>query len=297
MSQENNCLVCNSKDIVFRLKCTDHLTGGGDFDIYICDNCGFMLTIDPPAKNEIEKYYDTADYISHSDTKSGLTNILFHSTRNLMLYCKKHIVRQVTKLRSGSLLDIGCGTGYFAAFMKYGGWKVTGLEANKKARNFAREKFDLDVVDEIEITEFQNSQFDCITLWHVFEHLHDPVKSLTIIQRLLKPGGVCIAAMPNCSSSDAQYYRQYWAAWDVPRHLWHFTPDTFRRLTGKAGFELAGIRTLPLDVFYISVLSEKYKGSKMHFIRGILKAIWFSIPALFNKQRSSSLIYLLRKSS
>ena len=286
MTKVNRCLVCESDDTAFILRSKDYLTGGGNFDIYTCRNCGFTFTADPPEEADIEKYYDTGDYISHSDTKKGFTNRLFHFTRNLMLYRKRNIVRRATGLKTGTLLDIGCGTGYFAAFMKNGEWRVTGVEKDEGARNFAIEKFDLNVISESEIAGFQKEMFDSITLWHVFEHFHDPVKYLQDIYRILKPGGVCVIAMPNCSSFDAKYYRQFWAAWDVPRHLWHFTPDSFRIFTEKNGFKVMVIKRLPADVFYISTLSEKYRGANLPLLSGLIKGFWFALLALFNKRIS-----------
>lgn len=293
MIKVNRCLVCESDDTAFILRCKDHLTGGGNFDIYSCKNCGFTFTADPPGEAYVEQYYDTGDYISHSDTKKGFTNRLFHFTRNLMLYRKGNIIRRATGLNTGTLLDIGCGTGYFAAFMKKGEWRVTGVEKDEGARNFAIEKFGLNVKSESEIGGFQKEMFDCITLWHVLEHFHDPVKYLQDIHRILKPGGVCVIAMPNCSSFDAKYYRQLWAAWDVPRHLWHFAPDSFRIFTKNNGFKVKGIKRLPADVFYISILSEKYRSANLPFLSGMIKGLWFFILSLFRKTGSSSLIYLL----
>jgi SAM-dependent methyltransferase len=295
MTPENKCLVCNSNNIAFRLGCKDHLTGDENFDIYACKSCGFLFTINPPSEKEIGKYYDTGDYISHSDTKKGFTNTLFHFTRDLMLYRKRSLINKATGLKTGSLLDIGCGTGYFAGFMKKAGWIVTGLEKNERARNFAFKKFNLEVLEDTDLEKCKDNHFDCITLWHVFEHFHNPVNYMAVIKRLLKPGGLCIAAMPNCSSFDAQHYGKYWAAWDVPRHLWHFTPSTFRDFTDKNGFEITKIRSLPADVFYISILSEKYRGANLPFMTGIIKSIWFAVFSLFSKNRSSSLIYLLKR--
>jgi SAM-dependent methyltransferase len=294
MARVYRCLVCGSDDTAFNLKCKDHLTGGGNFDIFSCKKCGFTFTTDPPGETDIEKYYDAGDYISHSDTKKGLTNNLFHFTRSLMLFRKRNIIRKLTGLKTGTLLDIGCGTGYFAAFMKKGEWEVTGVEKNEGARRLAIEKFGLNVVNESEIAGFREETFDCITLWHVFEHIHDPVKYLPYIRRVLKPRGVCVIAMPNCSSFDAKHYREYWAAWDVPRHLWHFTPGVFRTFAEKNGFEVKGIKRLPADVFYISILSERYRGTNIPFLQGLIKGLWFSLLTLFNKKGSSSLIYILK---
>ncbi len=294
MTAVSKCLVCNSQNSEFIFQCKDNLTGGSDFDIYECKDCGFIFTNDPPAEQDIEKYYDTGDYISHSDTKKGITNTLFHFTRNLMLFRKKNIIRKVTGIKTGTLMDIGCGTGYFASFMKEKGWSVTGLEPSERARNFAVNNFDLKVIPGIENPGLQDLHFDCITLWHVFEHFHDPGKYLTYIHRLLKPGAVCIIAMPNCRSFDAKHYREFWAAWDVPRHLWHFSPEVFKTFAERNGFEITGIRRLPADVFYISILSEKYKGTNLPFITGMIKGLWFSLLALFNKKGCSSLIYALK---
>jgi ubiquinone/menaquinone biosynthesis C-methylase UbiE len=140
-----------------------------------------------------------------------------------------------------------------------------------------------------------NESFDCITLWHVLEHFHDPFNYISEISRLLKPGAVCIVALPNCNSYDAKYYDRFWAAWDVPRHLWHFQPSTFRIFSEKTGFNLENLKILPLDVFYISLLSERYKGSALPFLTGISKAMIFSCLSVFNKEMTSSLVYIMRK--
>jgi SAM-dependent methyltransferase len=293
MTRENKCLVCSSTDTALKFSCKDHLTGGEDFDVYTCRNCGFVFTANPPPENDTGKYYDAGDYISHSDTKKGLTNRLYHFTRNLMLFRKRDIIRKATGLKTGTLLDIGCGTGYFAAFMKDAGWKVTGMEVNEKASNFAKEKFNLEVVNDPDLLSPGQGCFDCITLWHVFEHFYDPLKCIVSVRRLLKPGGKCIIAMPNCSSFDARHYGRFWAAWDVPRHLWHFTPETLRTFSEKNGFVIDPVRSLPADVFYISILSERYRGTNLPFITGIVTGLWFAVLASFCKKRTSSLIYIL----
>ena len=293
MTQENKCLVCGSQDTEVNLTCRDYLTGGESFDIATCKSCGFHFILNPPSESEVGKYYDTSDYISHSDTKKGLTNTLYHFTRNLMLRHKRNVIMRVTGHKTGTLLDIGCGTGYFAAFMRDSGWNVTGMEINENARKLAREKFSLNVISESELSLPGEKFFDCITLWHVFEHLYDLHKYLGAISRLLKPGGKCIVAMPNCDSSDARHYGRFWAAWDVPRHLWHFAPDTFRAFALKNGCEIINTKCLPADVFYISILSERYRGTNLPFITGMVKGCWFAILTLFNKKRASSLIYII----
>ena len=211
-----------------------------------------------------------------------------------MLKKKRRIIQKATLLKSGKILDIGCGTGYFAATMKNGGWDVTGIEPNVKAHEFAASHFGLDVFSPEHISELQSGTFDCITLWHVLEHFHDPFRYAEEIKRLLKPEGVCICALPNCNSFDANHYGEYWAAYDVPRHLWHFTPETFRTFAEKTGFQITEIQSLPLDVFYISILCEKNKGTRLNFLTGIVKGTLFAFRSLLNITRSSSLIYILR---
>ena len=230
-----------------------------------------------PEEQEIGQFYESDDYISHSDTSKGLANKLYRIARNAMLRRKRNLIYSTTGLKTGTILDIGSGTGYFAATMKDAGWEVKGIEISEKARKFSISHFGVDIVSPGEISEIGSESFDCITLWHVLEHFHDPFRYVSEIIRMMKPGATCIVALPNCGSYDAEYYNQFWAAWDVPRHLWHFHPETFRLFCEKSGLELKELKSLPLDVYYISQLSEKYKGSPFPFLRGISKAIYFCI--------------------
>jgi ubiquinone/menaquinone biosynthesis C-methylase UbiE len=179
--------------------------------------------------------------------------------------------------------------------MKKAGWISKGIEVNEKARNFSISHFNLEIITPDKISTLKTGSFDCITLWHVLEHFHDPYMYISEIYRMLKPGGISVIALPNCSSYDAKYYNRFWAAWDVPRHLWHFKPATFQLFCEKSGFLLKALTILPLDVFYISQMSEKYKGSSLPFLKGIAKALIFSFLSVFHKRRSSSVIYILCK--
>jgi 2-polyprenyl-3-methyl-5-hydroxy-6-metoxy-1,4-benzoquinol methylase len=297
MIHHKKCPLCSSEKLSSDFRGTDHYISKEEFEVFKCEDCSFLFTQDYPEESEIERFYESEEYISHSDKASGFTDKLYHKARNLMLQKKRRIVNNFSGLESGSLLDIGSGTGYFANEMKKAGWQVSGIEMNKKAREFSVTQFGLDVISPGQISTLKTDSFDCITLWHVLEHLHDPFAYTTEIRRLLKPGGRCIIAMPNCGSYDAKYYSRYWAAYDVPRHLWHFNPETFRFFAEKTGFKITEIRNLPLDVFYISFLSEKYKGSALPFVKAMIKGLWFSAKALFKKERSSSLIYILKKKS
>jgi ubiquinone/menaquinone biosynthesis C-methylase UbiE len=295
MVHHHVCPLCSSEKIGLHFKCNDHFISKKDFTIYKCPECGFLFTQDYPDEAEIGFFYESEEYISHSDTSEGFSNKLYQIARNIMVGRKKILIEKITGLKKGKILDIGSGTGYYAGTMKKEGWHVTGIEINEKARNFSITNFGLDVDPPDKIAVYESNSFDCITMWHVLEHFHEPFKYISEINRLLKPGAVCVVALPNSSSYDAKYYKQFWAAWDVPRHLWHFEPSTFRIFSEKSGFTLENLKILPLDVFYISLLSERYKGSSLAFLKAMLKASIFVIRSGFNRNRSSSVIYVLRK--
>ncbi len=294
MVHHTACPVCNSGDISHYLRCSDHFLSRDEFDLYKCSSCGFIFTQDHPDEKNSGKYYESDEYASHNDNK-GISGILYNASRKIMFRKKLRLIRKVAGLNNGRLLDIGSGSGHFLAGMNNAGWDTSGIEINEKARKQSASKFGLEVLEPHLISTLKQESFDCITLWHVLEHFHDPFTYTNEIKRLLKPGGVCIVALPNCSSYDALHYGAYWAAYDVPRHLWHFNSDTFMKFSAKAGLKLTEIHSLPLDVFYISMLSEKYKGTRLYFLRGILRSLWFSLRSLFYKNRSSSLVYIVRK--
>jgi 2-polyprenyl-3-methyl-5-hydroxy-6-metoxy-1,4-benzoquinol methylase len=295
MVNHPTCPLCSSAKVELRFTCTDHFVSGEVFPVSTCADCGFTFTSEHPDEESSARYYESEEYISHSDTSGGLVNRLYKIARDFMLRRKSAMVKRLTGLSRGSLLDIGSGTGYFAGAMKREGWQVTGIEISSKAREFSREAFGFEVIDPSEIDKLPLGVYDCITLWHVLEHFVTPFSYMKDIAQLLRADGRCIIALPNCSSFDAAHYERFWAAWDVPRHLWHFTPSTFRVFAEKTGFEVVSVSTLQLDVFYISILSEKYKGTKLPFPVGIVKGTWFWMQSLFNRQKTSSMIYVLKK--
>jgi len=289
------CPLCSSEKIILFLETADHFLSKESFGLFKCSDCGFVFTQDHPDEAGAGLYYESDEYLSHSETGNGLFKTIYRIFREIMLRRKTSIVRKLSGVEKGKILDIGSGTGHFLAAMRKAGWEVKGVEINDKVRKSSISKFGLDILNPGQLQTLQAGSFDCITLWHVLEHFNDPISYASEIHRLLKPGGACIVALPNCSSYDAEHYGNFWAAYDVPRHLWHFTPETFGMFAEKTGFELTGIRPLPLDVFYISVLSERYRGVNLPFITGIINGLWFSILSRFNKERTSSLIYSLRQ--
>lgn len=289
------CPLCGSTELERALTCVDHYASGEMFHLCRCRKCGFLMTQDFPVEEEIGRYYETPDYISHSDTRRGLMNRAYHWVRTYMLRRKAWLVEHEAHRKEGRLLDIGTGTGYFADTMRRRGWQVEAVEKNAQARAFAKERFGMDVLPEAALEGFEPGSFDVITLWHVLEHLQPLNETWERLYELLTERGVLVVAVPNCSSFDARRYGAYWAAYDVPRHLWHFTPATMQRFGAKHGFILAEHRPMPFDAFYVSMLTEKHMRHSCAFLRGTLTGVlaWFS--ALVSKERSSSMIYVFRK--
>lgn len=289
------CPVCGNTRFERMFTCKDHYATGQTFELYRCKDCGFRFTQDFPVESEIGKYYETPDYISHSDTKKGLMNGLYHSVRKHMLDRKANLVAAGLGKKTGRLLDIGTGTGYFPHAMKIRGWEVEAIERNAQARQFASDRFQLEVRDDTALTSLPAGSFDAITLWHVMEHLEKLNETWEQLFRLLDDDGILVVAVPNCNAYDARKYKENWAAYDVPRHLWHFTPDTMQDLAGKHRFVLKKKHPMPFDAFYVSILSEKYKKSSMPFLRGMATgaAAWFSANG--KPDSSSSVIYIFKK--
>lgn len=297
MVSHDRCPACSSAGIEFFIDCSDHFLSGENFRLFRCRDCSFIFTQGHPGEAESQKYYESQEYVSHDDKAKGLTNSLYYLARTIMLRKKRNLVIKMTGLKQGSLLDTGCGTGHFAGVMKKAGWDVTGIEPNLKAREYAAERFGIKTLAAGETASLADSSYDCATLWHVLEHIHDLKGYTRDLYRILKPDGVCLVALPNTSSYDCRHFGEYWAAWDVPRHLWHFNPGSFIPFATAAGFLTEEIRPMPLDILYISVLSSRYKGSSFPLLTGMLKGSWFLLKSLVNRQTSGSLIYVLSKPS
>jgi 2-polyprenyl-3-methyl-5-hydroxy-6-metoxy-1,4-benzoquinol methylase len=287
-----NCPLCGSEKISEFLKAKDHLLTYETFNIFKCLSCGFVFTQDIPSSGEIGRYYQSQDYISHSDTRKGLMNKLYHLGRTIMLKNKYGMVKKFAKGKK--LLDIGTGTGYFPGYMKKKGYKVTGVEVDPNARAFAMKEFGIPVYSpEDFINHKLKGKFDVITLWHVLEHLDNFNLYIERMLEYLAPGGTLVIAVPNCSAFDARHYKEYWAGYDVPRHLWHFTPSTLKIAAEKHGLKISKMKRLLLDPFYNSMLSEKYKGNKLYMISGIAMGKLALIDSLFDIKKSSSVVYFL----
>ncbi|MEY4110751.1 MAG: hypothetical protein RLZZ46_1106 [Bacteroidota bacterium] len=291
------CPLCAFAQFNGMFSATDYTVSRDSFHVVSCGNCGFYFTNPRPLTSDLGKYYAAESYISHSDTQKGIKNKLYHFARGIALRGKISRIKALFGAMQGRALDVGCGTGYFLLGMKEQGWAVEGIEPDPGAAKQASARSGCPVYEEAQLNRYPEASFDLITMWHVLEHVPDPLARIRQLRRILKSGGRLIIAVPNHSSLDAQHYGSCWAAWDVPRHLNHFIPKDMKRLLNAEGFDFTGMKGMPLDSFYISLLSEQYRGrgaiafpaAFFHGLRSNLHArlsdnsSWSSIEYYFQK--------------
>jgi len=291
----SNCPVCKNENITEFFAAEDYTVSHEKFSIFQCKNCTVLITQNIPAQNEIGKYYASDNYISHSDTQMGFVNKLYHVIRKKTLNGKKDLIQKETNKQTGKILDIGCGTGAFLHTMKTAGWESIGLEPDETARNKAQELYNLTPLSSHEIFNLQHSSFDAITMWHVLEHVHQLHEYVAQLKNLITDKGRIFIAVPNYTSHDAQYYGNAWAAYDVPRHLYHFSPVSMKNLVEQYGLTIKKIKPMWFDSFYVSMLSEKYKKGKGNLLSAFFTGFISNIKTMMNKEKCSSLIYVISK--
>lgn len=278
-----------SSHLTHYLTVKDHLVSDEEFSL-LYDHERQMLITDPqPGVDDLASYYDSKSYISHTDSKQGFISFLYQSVKKRALKKKTALIFNLHK-GTGSILEIGAGTGEFLLAAKNKGWEVSGVEPNNRARNLAKAK---GLKLEEDLNDLREMTFDVITLWHVLEHLPNLEETIEKMERLLKPNGILIVAAPNYKSFDAKYYHIDWAAYDVPRHLWHFSKSTMKQLFSK-NIRLEKIKPMIFDSFYVSLLSEKYKKRNLPYLRALFIGLRSNISA-WTSQEYSSLIYCYRK--
>jgi 2-polyprenyl-3-methyl-5-hydroxy-6-metoxy-1,4-benzoquinol methylase len=290
-----DCPVCRHAGIDPLLTVKDETVSKEHFVIWQCGRCSLRFTQDAPDENAIGAYYKSADYISHSDTNTGIINKLYHAVRKVTLWQKANHVMADTGMKKGRILDVGCGTGAFLNTMKKKGWEVTGIEPDKEAREKAKELYGLPVLEMDHLFTLPTSSFSAITLWHVLEHVHQLNAYLEQLRLLLADEGKLFIAVPNYQSLDSTIYRSHWAAYDVPRHLYHFTPKAMEALVQQHGLTIKEKKPMWFDSFYISLLSSKYRHGKTKPFSAILNGLRSNAKALGNPANCSSVIYCIEK--
>ncbi len=295
MDTVDKCPICGNENFKALLEGTDYSISKEAFKIVQCSGCGLAITNPRPQEKNLGKYYNSDIYISHHSNKSGLIPWIYRKIRDIQFVNKTAIVLKHFN-RNVSILDIGCGTGNFLEYCKNLGWTTTGVEPDGDARKQALQKnisvFDIDYLNN------SHEAFDVISMWHVLEHVNNLNEKLEQLYRLLNTNGIVIIAVPNHKSFDALHYETHWAAYDVPRHLTHFTSDTIERLFNKHSFVLNSIHPMKYDSVYVSIKSEEYKNKKSIF--NIIKGVYVGIKSNCLAKKSndySSLIYVFQKKS
>jgi len=290
-----NCPVCGSPDYKIVAEVKDYTVSGETFSIAHCGNCTHRFTQDIPSVDDIGPYYKSENYISHTNTSKGLINSLYQSVRKRTLKQKRKLIEKTTGITKGNLLDLGAGTGAFVHEMKEAGWQVTGLEPDADARRVGKEMFGIELADTNQFTNLPASSFDAITMWHVLEHVHDLQGYIARLRLLLKENGKLFIAVPNYTSKDAEIYKEHWAAYDVPRHLYHFSPQSMNTLVQKQGMKITAYKPMWFDSFYVCMLSSKYKNGKTNLPASFINGLRSNITAMGNVKRCSSVIYIISK--
>ncbi len=276
------------QDLEPYLKCKDYTVSGEVYDVML--NQEFEMLVTNPVPKNLSDYYKSEDYISHTDSKKSLFDKVYQAVKNITLKRKLKLINSFNT-SSKNILDVGAGTGDFLKVCKNNSWNVFGIEPDSGARNIASNK---QIILQDDLSKITNQKFDVITLWHVLEHVENLQEYISTLNNLLSDNGRLIIAVPNYKSDDAKYYKQFWAAFDVPRHLWHFSRTSISKLFSDVNMTVE--KTLPMrfDAYYVSLLSEKYKSGKMHPIKSFFRGFISNWRARRTKEYSS-LIYVLKK--
>jgi 2-polyprenyl-3-methyl-5-hydroxy-6-metoxy-1,4-benzoquinol methylase len=290
-----SCPVCGYTSIKEVLVVKDHSVSHESFQVMECDQCTLRFTQNIPDAASIAPYYKSEDYISHTNTSKGLINQLYQTVRKRTMVGKRKLVQNATGRYQGSLLDVGSGVGTFVHEMKSNGWQVTGLEPDADARQVAKQLYGVELSDTAQLYQLAPGSFDAITLWHVMEHVHELDRYVAQLKTLLKDKGKLFIAVPNYTSNDAGVYKEFWAAYDVPRHLYHFSPKSVKTLVEKHGMRIEQYKPMWYDSFYISLLSSKYKNGSSNLIAAGWNGFLSNCKALFDVKKCSSVIYVISK--
>lgn len=284
--------MANKKQNNIYLKVKDHSVSGEEFKLLYNEDFDFLETFPQPSLEQLPKYYKSDDYISHTDSQRNLFENVYHLIRKISLKRKLKLINSFSS-NEKILLDVGCGTGDFLQIAQKNKWTVSGIEPNEKARTIANTKTSNSVFEVDYLLKIKPNSFNVITLWHVLEHLPKLDEHISILKSLLKPEGTLIIAVPNYNSYDAKYYKEFWAAYDAPRHLWHFSQSSVSKLVEKEKMKVVKILPMKFDSYYVSLLSEKHKSGWMNIFNAF-RIGWLSNFKAKHSSEYSSLIYCIK---
>ena len=293
MQELLSCPICSGTRLQRALHVKDHSVSHETFQVQRCLECSFLFTNPRPGPSEIAPYYQSEEYISHTNSKKGLLNTVYQWARKRAIRSKLGLLNTVAK-GPKTLLDYGCGTGEFLAAAVQSGWVGAGLEPDPGAREQARHNHRLNVEDPSGLKALPDGQFGAITLWHVLEHVHELQETVSQLKRCLASNGVMIIAVPNAQADEAQHYGEHWAAYDVPRHLYHFTQDSMIRLMQQHGLACVSVEGMFFDPFYISLLSERYLHGGFRPLQAVYRGTQTTWRARKQTNLNSSLLYIFK---
>ena len=285
------CPSCSQKEFTTHLNCKDHTVSKINFKLNKCKNCDLIFTNPRPKDQDLNKYYESEDYISHNSSKKGIFNYLYR-------FIRKITIKQKIKMlgsQKGLLLEIGSGTGDLLKACIEAGWDGIGIEPSAKARKVALKTHQLELHADIKGLQIQPKSVDYIMMWHVLEHVPHLKEMIKILKKYIKKDGKIIIAAPNCASLDAKIYKEHWAAYDVPRHLSHFQKGSMEKLLGQFEMKVVKYKPMLFDSYYISMLSEKNKNGKIKFIKSGLIGMLSNLNAMIINKEYSSLIYMIKE--
>lgn len=288
----NKCPWCESDKAQINLWLKDEFLTKEDFHICECLNCGLLYTMPRPSKDKIGEYYKSEEYYSHQENKKGFIPKLYERVKKVNL---KHKYQLATKgLQTGKLLDIGCGVGDFLHTAEEKGWQCIGVEPSEEAKAIAGQRTKAELLASEDLEQLPDASFDVITMWHVLEHVDNLRWQVAQLQRLIKPQGRIVIALPNYKSYDGQFYKEHWAAYDVPRHLSHFDRKTIAKILTYNNLKLIKTNKLKWDAYYISYMSEQYKIHNLPLIRGAYRG-WLSNMKARRSGEWSSVVYIFER--
>lgn len=221
-----HCPVCHQVVVVPRFS-----IGSGHFHIVDCIDCGTGRLEPMPTPDELNAFYPQEYYGTSGKKFSRLIEALIQLVLNRLSW---FITRRVPD--RGRILDVGCGRGVLLNRLVAQGFETFGTDINEDAVRGNDPQTDIRIISELSEAAFPDEFFDCVVVWHVLEHLIDPAGTMREIERITKPGGVLIIAVPNYSSLQAKIWGKDWFHLDPPRHLYHFSVQSLIKLVESSGF-------------------------------------------------------------
>ena len=293
MIKIKHCFLCENINLNKIFSAIDYIATKEKFDILECPKCEIRITSPLPKKNQLKKYYESKNYRPHKKKTYSIIDLLYNIIRKYMFFKKRKLIEKHSHLKKGKILDIGCGTGEFASFMKNSGWDVVCVDSSNEARSIAMQRFNLKVLNIDQFFDLKNIRFDVITMWHTLEHVDKPIEYINKVNKILNDDGKFIFAVPNYESFDSKFFGKYWAANDVPRHLYHYSKKSVKKILKKSNLLVSNIIGLPFDAYYVSYLSSRYK--KTSLLNSLLVGFISNFKAKYTNNMYSSLIYIGKK--